>query len=67
MARDMEERILQRAYEIWENEGRPEGAADRHYEQAADELTGEDEHETLQEMIDEDDREDDVASAGKLA
>lgn len=67
MARDMEERILQRAYEIWENEGRPEEAADRHYEQAADELTGEDEHETLQEMIDEDDREDDVARAGKPA
>lgn len=65
MARDMEERILQRAYKIWENEGRPEGAADRRYEQAADELTGDDEHETLQEMIDEDDREDDVANPEK--
>lgn len=58
MARDQYERIQQRAYEIWENEGRPEGAAARHWEQAQDELAGDDEHETLQDLIDEDDRKD---------
>lgn len=58
MATDINEKIRQRAYEIWENEGRPEGAAERHYAQATDELMGEDEHETLQDLIDEDDRDD---------
>lgn len=65
MARDIEERIRERAYEIWEIEGRPEGSADRHYAQAADELMGDDEHETLQELIDEDDREDDAQAESK--
>ena len=60
MARDQYERIQQRAYEIWENEGRPEGAAARHWDQALDELAGENEHETLEDLIDEDDRADDV-------
>lgn len=59
MARDQYERIQQRAYEIWENEGRPEGSAARHWDQALDELAGEDEHESLQDLIDEDDRADD--------
>ena len=58
MARDQYERIQQRAYEIWENEGRPEGAAARHWDQALDELAGDDEHETLQDPIDQDDQED---------
>jgi hypothetical protein len=58
MARDQYERIQQRAYEIWENEGRPEGAAARHWDQALDEIAGDDEHETLQDLIDQDDRED---------
>lgn len=58
MARDQYERIQQRAYEIWENEGRPEGSAARHWDQALDEIAGEDEHETLQDLIDEDDRAD---------
>lgn len=58
MADDLYERIQQRAYEIWENEGRPDGAASRHWDQALDELAGEDEHETMQDLIDEDDRED---------
>lgn len=62
MATDTNEKIRQRAYEIWENEGRPDGAAERHYAQATDELLGDDEHETLQDLIDEDDREDDVRS-----
>ena len=58
MARDREEAIRQRAYEIWEQEGRPEGAALRHWLQASDELSEDDEHETMQELIDEDDRDD---------
>ncbi len=62
MATDKNEKIRQRAYEIWENEGRPDGAAERHYAQATDELLGDDEHETLQDLIDEDDREDDIRS-----
>ncbi|GGG22635.1 hypothetical protein GCM10010924_60210 [Rhizobium wenxiniae] len=59
MARDQYERIQQRAYQIWENEGRPEGSAVRHWDQALDELAGEDEHETLQDLIDKDDLADD--------
>ncbi len=38
MARDQYERIQGEAYEIWENEGRPEGAAARHWDQALDEI-----------------------------
>lgn len=67
MARDQYERIQQRAYEIWENEGRPEGSAARHWDQALDEIAGEDEHETLQDLIDEDDRVDEEgAERGSL-
>jgi hypothetical protein len=67
MARDQYERIQQRAYEIWENEGRPEGSAARHWDQALDEIAGEDEHETLQDLIDEDDRADEEgAKRGSL-
>ncbi|PDT02863.1 hypothetical protein CO666_18495 [Rhizobium chutanense] len=58
MAIDKHEQIRRRAYEIWEAEGRPEGADQRHWLQACDELAGEDEHETLQDMLDEDDRDD---------
>ncbi len=61
MASDLHEMIRQRAYQIWEDEGRPDGADLRHWLQATDELAGEDEHETLQELIDEDDWEDDRA------
>lgn len=67
MARDQYERIQQRAYEIWENEGRPEGAASRHWDQALDEIAGEDEHETLQDLIDEDDLEDEERAERELA
>lgn len=55
MAEDLYERVEKRAFEIWEIEGRPEGAAQRHWDQALDELAGGDEHETLQELIDDDD------------
>jgi hypothetical protein len=55
MADDLYERVEKRAYEIWELEGRPDGAAQRHWDQAMDELAGDDEHETLQDLIDQDD------------
>lgn len=58
MAIDKHEQIRRRAYEIWEAEGRPEGADLRHWLQACDELAGEDEHETLRDLIEEDDRDD---------
>jgi len=35
---DMAERIRQRAYEIWEREGRPEGREQAHWEQAEREV-----------------------------
>jgi hypothetical protein len=40
--RDREDRIRQRAHEIWEAEGRPEGQADRHWSRAAEDLDRED-------------------------
>ncbi|MBB3138687.1 hypothetical protein FHS26_006466 [Rhizobium pisi] len=58
MATDKHEQIRRRAYEIWEAEGRPEGAELRHWLQACDELAGEDEDKTLQDLIDQDDRDD---------
>lgn len=59
MAVDKHEQIRRRAYEIWEEEGRPEGAAFRHWLQASDELSEGDEPETMQNLLDEDDRDDD--------
>lgn len=35
---DRHERIKQRAYEIWEQQGRPEGKEHEHWQQAADEF-----------------------------
>lgn len=61
MAIDKQEQIRRRAYEIWEQEGRPEGSATRHWLQASDELAEDDEHETLQDLIDEDDRDDEIS------
>jgi hypothetical protein len=60
MATDKHEQIRRRAYEIWEDEGRPDGAAMRHWLQASDELEEDNEHETLQDLIDEDDRDDEA-------
>ncbi|MDM9646763.1 DUF2934 domain-containing protein [Rhizobium sp. S163] len=60
MGKDLQEHIRTRAYEIWLDEGQPEGADLRHWLQAADELSGDETHETLQELLDEDDREDEV-------
>ncbi|UEM22771.1 DUF2934 domain-containing protein [Skermanella mucosa] len=35
---DREERVRQRAHEIWMREGRPEGRRDRHWQEAKDEI-----------------------------
>ncbi len=64
MADDLHERIRLRAYQLWQDEGCPEGADLKHWLQALDELNGDDEHETLQELIDEDDREDEQVRSG---
>ncbi|MDL2403957.1 DUF2934 domain-containing protein [Rhizobium mayense] len=58
MAVDRHERIQRRAYEIWESEGRPEGADLRYWQQACDELDGDDLHETPQDRQGKDDRDD---------
>lgn len=34
---DREDHIRERAYQIWEKEGRPDGAHERHWQQASDE------------------------------
>lgn len=57
MAANKHEQIRRRAYEIWESEGRPEGANLRHWQQACEELGGDSDHETPQEL-DEFDRDD---------
>lgn len=54
MAIDKHEQIRRHAYEIWEEEGRPEGSATKHWLQACGELADDNEHETLQDLIDED-------------
>lgn len=38
MADDRQNRIRQRAHEIWEQEGRPDGAHERHWRQAENEM-----------------------------
>ncbi|WP_026187039.1 DUF2934 domain-containing protein [Ensifer sp. BR816] len=40
MEKDREELIKRRAYAIWEQEGRPDGQHQRHWEQAAREMQG---------------------------
>jgi hypothetical protein len=42
MIDDRQERIRQRAYAIWENEGRPEGSHRQHWDQASAEIDLED-------------------------
>jgi hypothetical protein len=37
---DLQQRIQQRAYELWENEGRPQGREQAHWQQAERELAG---------------------------
>lgn len=38
MNTDREQRIAARAYQLWEEEGRPDGAHERHWEQASREV-----------------------------
>jgi Protein of unknown function (DUF2934) len=38
MNADREQRIAARAYQLWEEEGRPHGAHERHWEQASREI-----------------------------
>ena len=40
MTDDRQDRIRQRAHEIWEQAGRPEGAHQEHWEQATAEIDG---------------------------
>ena len=42
MNSDQEARIRQRAYEIWQREGRPEGREDEHWQRAQAEIMAED-------------------------
>jgi hypothetical protein len=42
MADDRQNRIRQRAHELWEREGRPDGAHERHWQQAEGEIAAED-------------------------
>jgi hypothetical protein len=37
---DLEQRIRQRAYELWESEGRPQGREQAHWQQAEREIAG---------------------------
>ncbi len=42
MSPEQEDRIKQRAYEIWEREGRPDGRGDVHWSMAVQEIRAED-------------------------
>ena len=39
MSGDMEERVRQRAHELWEQAGRPEGQQEQHWQQASQEIS----------------------------
>jgi hypothetical protein len=41
---DLENRIRERAYRLWEQEGRPEGRADTHWDKASELIAIEDNH-----------------------
>lgn len=41
MSGDMEERVRQRAHELWEQAGRPEGQQEQHWRQASQEISAE--------------------------
>ncbi|MCA1443761.1 DUF2934 domain-containing protein [Ensifer sp. IC4062] len=55
---DKHDQIRRRAYEIWESEGCPEGAELRHWQQACDELGGDNEHEMSHDLRHADDQDD---------
>jgi hypothetical protein len=52
MDNDREKLIRERAYQIWTDEGRPEGRADAHWEQAEKENAAEDKHGLISERTD---------------
>ncbi len=52
MDEELQKRIRERAHQLWEQEGRPEGRAGEHWEQARAELAA-DEREALQQSRDE--------------
>ena len=52
MDEDLQRRIRERAHQLWEHDGRPEGRADEHWEQARAELAA-DEREALEQSRDE--------------
>jgi hypothetical protein len=52
MGIDRHEKIQQRAHEIWEREGRPNGQHDRHWRQAIDELDRDELDRERQELAD---------------
>lgn len=52
MGTDRHEKIQQRAHEIWEREGRPDGQHDRHWRQAIDELDRDELDRERQELAD---------------
>jgi hypothetical protein len=56
--------IRRRAHEIWENEGRPEGAQSRHWQQASDEVGSLEFHETPDAQVDRPDRGDSALLQG---
>jgi hypothetical protein len=52
MRADRHEKIQQRAHQIWEREGRPDGQEDRHWRQAIDELDRDELDRERQELAD---------------
>ena len=52
MDEELQKRIRDRAHQLWEQEGRPEGRADEHWERARAELAA-DEREALKQSRDE--------------
>lgn len=54
MTPDREEKIRQRAYELWEAEGRPDGKQQEHWERAAREIEAEEAGESASKGSDSD-------------
>ena len=52
MDEELQRRIRERAHQLWEHDGRPEGRADEHWERARAELAA-DEREALEQSRDE--------------
>jgi hypothetical protein len=50
---ERQERIRRRAYQLWEQEGRPEGRAEDHWDQATELVAIEDNHRVTLQPVDE--------------